>query len=387
MKPSIAATNLPAFSQNRPNLTTPAARLVLLGLTLWLAGCASAPTVRVTTRPVDAQRTQVAAAPEPAATPLLQKLQDEADALQPQAKSALARRFLEATRALPSIALRTAYINEVSREYFSPAERAALPAVQQAKLAEVKFDESRYYYTKYGSPLAYVRALDLAATHGITDVAGRRILDFGYGSIGHLRLLASLGAHVTGVDPDSYLEAMYSQPSDQGRVPSAGGWFGPAGSITLAHGMWPKDPRLVEKVGQGYDLILSKNTLKKGYVKPERKIDKRQQIDLGVSDDVFLKTVFNALLPGGKLLIYNLYPKPPEGKSPYNPQADARSPYTPEQYKKAGLVVLAYNQEDHAAARSMGRALKWDQNAKGETISDLDTNLFALFTIVGRPGR
>ena len=327
------------------------------------------------------------ARPEPAATPTLQKLVDEAAALQPMAQSALAKRFLDATRSLPAVAPRTAYINEVTREYFSPAAKKALPAAAQAKLAEVTFDESRYYYTKYGSPLAYVRALDLAAANGIKDVAGRQILDFGYGSIGHLKLLASLGAHVTGVDPDSYLAAMYAQPADQGRVPSASGWFGAAGSVTLAHGFWPKDQKMIEAVGQGYDLILSKNTLKKGYIKPDRKIDKRQQIDLGVSDDVFLKTVFNALVPGGKLVIYNLYPKPPDAKSAYNPQADARSPYTPEQYQKAGFVVLAYNQEDHAAARSMGRALKWDQNSKGETISDLETNLFAMVTIVGRPGR
>lgn len=369
------------FPQNRRGATG----LPLLALTLWLAGCATAPPPRVTRAPEPPPAAP--ARPEPAATPTLQKLVDEAAALQPMAQSALAKRFLDATRSLPAVAPRTAYINEVTREYFSPAAKKALPAGAQAKLAEVTFDESRYYYTKYGSPLAYVRALDLAAANGIKDVAGRQILDFGYGSIGHLKLLASLGAHVTGVDPDSYLAAMYAQPADQGRVPSASGWFGAAGSVTLAHGFWPKDQKMIEAVGQGYDLILSKNTLKKGYIKPDRKIDKRQQIDLGVSDDVFLKTVFNALVPGGKLVIYNLYPKPPDAKSAYNPQADARSPYTPEQYQKAGFVVLAYNQEDHAAARSMGRALKWDQNSKGETISDLETNLFAMVTIVGRPGR
>ncbi|MBL8523004.1 MAG: hypothetical protein JNN20_04890 [Betaproteobacteria bacterium] len=368
------------FPQNRRI----AAKLLSLALMLWLAGCATAPPPRETRAPEAPP--PAPSKPEPAATPTLQKLVDEAAALQSMAQSSLAKRFLDATRSLPAIAPRTAYINEVTREYYSPAARKALPAAAQAKLAEVTFDESRYYYTKYGSPLAYVRALDLAAANGIKEVAGRQILDFGYGSIGHLKLLASMGAHVTGVDPDSYLTAMYAQPSDQGRVPSAG-WFGAAGSVTLAHGFWPKDQKMLEVVGQGYDLILSKNTLKKGYIKPDRKIDKRQQIDLGVSDEVFLKTAFNALVPGGKLVIYNLYPKPPDPKAAYNPQADARSPYTPEQYQKAGFVVLAYNQEDHAAARSMGRALKWDQNSKGETISDLETNLFAMYTIVGRPGR
>src|SRR6185369_16538439 len=151
----------------------------------------------------------------------------------------------------------------------------------------------------------------------------------------------------TGIDPDSYLDALYSSSRDQGPVPpTAGGRRGYPGSVTLAHGFWPKDPKMVEQVGQGYDLILSKNTLKKGYIKPERKIDKRQQVFLGVSDEVFLKTLHNALRPGGKLIIYNIYPKPPDAKGPYTPQADARSPFTREQYEKAGFEVRAINVED-----------------------------------------
>jgi len=325
---------------------------------------------------------------EPAATPVLQRLADEAEDLQPLAQSPLARRFLDATRALPPVSSRIVYVNEVTREYFSAAGKSSLPAAAQKKLAEVQLDEYRYYYTKYGSPLAYLRPLELAATNGIGDVAGKRILDFGYGGIGHLRLLASLGAHVTGADPDSYLNALYSAGRDQGAVPPAGGIRrGQSGTITLAYGHWPKDPKMVERVGKEYDLILSKNTLKKGYIKPERKIDKRQQIDLGVSDENFLKAIHKTLNPGGMLIIYNLYPKPPEGKSAYNPQADARSPYTREQYEKAGFQVLAFDAEDHAMARRVGRALKWDRNEKGEVTSDLDTSLFAMFTIVARPVR
>lgn len=304
------------------------------------------------------------------------------------AKSALAQHFLDATKALPAVGTRTVYINEITREYFSTTEKSALPAAARGKLAEVQLDEYRYYYTKYGSPLAYLRPLELAAAHGVNDVAGKLIMDFGYGGIGHLRILASLGAHVTGIDPDSYLDALYSSKRDQGAVaPAAGVRRGAPGTISLAHGYWPKDPKMVERVGQGYDLILSKNTLKKGYIRPDRKIDKRQQISLGVSDDVFLKSIFNALNPGGKMIIYNLYPKPPDAKGAYNPQADARSPFTREQYEKSGLEVLAINVEDHAAARNMGRLLKWDRNDKGEIISDLDDSLYAMYTIVGRRAR
>lgn len=359
-------------------------RAVLLVLAaMLLAGCAAGPSYRAPIDRGDPASATPVSAREVAASPVLQRLVDEAEALRPLAKSPLALRFLDATRQLPQVSTRTVYIDEVTREYFSAAERTALPAAAQAKIAEVQLDEYRYYYTKYGSPLAYVRTLDLASAHGVGDAAGKRILDFGYGGIGHLRLLAGMGAQVTGIDPDSYLDALYSTNRDQGSVP--GVRRGSPGSILLAHGFWPKDPKMVERVGRGYDLIVSKNTLKKGYIKPERKIDKRQQISLGVSDDVFLKTLHDTLKPGGKLIIYNLYPKPPDAKGAYNPQADARSPYTREQYEKAGLAVLAINVEDHANARGMGRALKWDRNEKGEINSDLENTLYAMYTIVARP--
>lgn len=359
----------------------------LAALTMFLPGCAIVPSSSAGVRTSSGSSSPVATRP-PAATPVLQRLVDEAEALRPLAQSSMTRQFLDATRALPAVAPRIVFLNELTREYFSAAGKAALPAATRNKLAEVHLDEYRYYFTKYGSPLAYLRALELAAANGIGDVAGKRILDFGYGGIGQLRLLASLGAHVTGIDPDSYLDALYSVDRDQGAVPPATGMRrGHPGTIALAHGYWPKDPKMVERVGQGYDLILSKNTLKKGYIKPERKIDKRQQIDLGVSDDNFLKAIHSTLSPGGKLIIYNLYPKPPDGKNAYNPQADARSPYSREQYEKAGLHVLAFNVEDHAMARNMGRALKWDRNEKGEITSDLETSLYAMYTLVTRPVR
>ena len=358
--------------------------LSVLVLLATLAACTSSPMFTPSRTTTDTSVNQYRPEP-PGATPILQRLMDEAAALQPLAESTLARNFLSATRALPPIRPRTVFINESTREYYSAESRNALPPAVRTKLAEVSLDEERYYYTKYGSPLAYVRVLDIAAANGIKDVAGMRILDFGYGSVGHLRLLASLGAHTTGIDPDGYLEALYVASFDQGPVPPASGTRrGHPGTITLAHGLWPKDARMVERVGQSYDLILSKNTLKKGYIHPEKKIDKRQQIVLGVTDDTFLKAMFDALKPGGKLIIYNLAPKEAGPKEKYNPQADARSPWTREQYEKNGFVVTAYNNPDHIMARNMGRALHWDREGSGN-LNDLETNLFALVTIVMRP--
>ena len=366
-----------------PHNTILPLRFLLCVTLLWLAGCASQPRSSVPYRGAPGIGTPSTPSPaESSAT--LRQLVNEAALLQPLAESDVTRRFLAATSTLVPIAPRVAYINEVSREYYSKAMRAALPEASRAQLTEVQLDEFRYYYTKYGSPLAYVRALDFAVGQRINDLNGKRILDFGYGSIGQLRLLASLGAQVTGVDPDSYLAALYADPRDQGAV--GGASWRTRGAVTLVQGFWPKEPKVVDQVGRGFDLILSKNTLKRGYIKPERKVDdKRQVIHLGVSDQQFLTAIFDTLAPGGRLVIYNLYPKPASAKEKYKPQADGRSPFSREQYEKAGLKVIAFDAEDHVAARKMGRLLKWDQNSKGEIVDDLDSNLFALVTIVARP--
>lgn len=337
----------------------------------------------------------VAPTPPPVArtlSPTLQRLVSDAAKLRPLTTSRLTRQFLDATDSLPEVAPRTIYVKKNTREYVSAEVQAGLPAAEKATYAAVEMDETRYYNTKYGSPLAYLRALEYANDATFSDVSGKRIMDFGYGSIGHLRLLASLGADVVGVDPDSYLAALYSRPSDQGAVSlsAAAGerTNAGAGSITLAHGFWPKDKKITDQVGQGFDLIVSKNTLKRGYIKPERKVeDKRQVIDLGVSDEVFLATIFDALKPGGKLVIYNLHPRQAGPREPYKPMADGRSPFGPEQYEKAGFVVKTFDAIDHDVIRQMGRLLGWDQNAKGEPVDDLASNLFALVTVVARPTR
>lgn len=354
-----------------------------------MAGCQTAPPLRgpSDTRAPDPRPSDPAPIPPVALTPTLRQLVNDSANLAPLAKSDLARRFLSATAYLTPVASRTVFLNEQTREYFSAAEAGGMPEIARARLNKAELDEYRYYYTKYGSPLAYMRALDVAASAGITDIAGRRVLDFGYGSIGHLRLMASLGANVTGVDPDSYLSALYSDAYDQGPYPlpnKTPDFRGTRGSVTLAHGSFPKDARIADKVGRGYDLILTKNTLKRGYIKPERKAEKRHLIDLGVSDEVFLNTIASVLNPGGKLVIYNIYPTPSGPKEVYKPFADGRSPFTREQYERAGLRVLAFELDDSAAIRQIGRVLRWDKNDKGEIIDSLDTNLFAMYTVVER---
>ena len=131
-------------------------------------------------------------------------------------------------------------------------------------------DETFYYTTKYGSPLAYSRPIDLLGQAGLEDVSGRKVLDFGYGTVGHLRLLAGLGADVTGVNVDPMLRALYCSPRRPGDHQEP---RGRDGRLRLIDGRFPADATVKKAVGGDYDLILSKNTLKRGYVHPERPVE------------------------------------------------------------------------------------------------------------------
>ena len=348
-------------------------RLLAVALCLMLAACAA---------PVHKPEspTSVAREEKGKPSPTAPKLRAEAQSLAPLVHSALARDFLAATAALPGMAARTVFVNP-ARTYFSRAAAAALPEKQRAALKPVELDDYRYYYTKYGSPLAYVRAVELLSQQGIASFAGKRILDYGYGTVGHLRLMASLGADAVGVDVDSYVAALYSEPGDTGTVP--GYRSGPPGTIKLVNGRYPADKEVAGRVGGGFDIIISKNTLKRGYIKPARPAEQRLLIQLGVRDEVFLKTIAAALRRGGIFLIYNIAPAPALPNKPYIPWADARSPFTRKQFEAAGLRVVAFDMNDDAFVRSMGRALGWYGTEKHEDRdADFGQNLFALYTIV-----
>src|SRR5206468_2104546 len=154
----------------------------------------------------------------PKDTSAVAELQREARSLEPLAGSALGRRFLARTPQLRHVAPRTVFHDSTRIRYWSAAEAAALPTTTRDSLLSRTLDEGFYYTTRYGSPLAYLRPLELLAAAGLDDLAGKKIVDFGYGTIGHLRLLAGLGAEVVGIEVDPLLRALYSEPGDQGRI-------------------------------------------------------------------------------------------------------------------------------------------------------------------------
>ncbi len=315
-----------------------------------------------------------APSPEPPG-PVVQKIEAEARALAPLITSPVGRAFLAATTNLPNPPARVVY-RDTERRAYLPPRLVADPA--SAHIERVEIDAESYYYTKYGSPLAFVRTLDLLAGSGLESIEGRRVLDFGYGTVGHLRLMAQLGAEAVGVDVDSFLPALYAEPGDAGAVSRPGAT---PGCVTMIDGFWPLHAGTRIAVGGGYDLFISKNTLKRGYVHPEREVDPRRLVHLGVDDETYVRAMHTALVPGGYAIIYNLCPAPGGPDEPYRPWTDGRCPFDRVLLESVGFEVLAYDADDSGFARAMGRALGWDT---GERPMDLEKDLFGTYTVLRR---
>ncbi len=319
---------------------------------------------------------------------VVERLIAEAGKLRPLVASQLAQFFLGATSALPDVQARTIYRTADKSKAITAEQWANLPATEQALYKPRECTPEFYYYTGYGSPLVYARVLDVAAAAApprspqLASFEKLTILDFGYGTIGHLKLMSACGAHAKGVDVDPLLGALYSQPGDTGehRVPAPlVGTARPPGSTTIFAGRWPADAALTTSVGTGYDIITSKNTLKCGYIHPAREVDEKFLVKLGVSDEAFLAAVHTSLKRDGLFIIYNISPKQNPADKPYLPHADGKSPFTKDQFTKAGFEVLAFDTDDTEKVLDYWTALGYDE---GKGRDELKGELFAWYTVV-----
>jgi hypothetical protein len=316
----------------------------------------------------------------------MELLRAEAGRLLPMTRTQSGQKFLIAASWLPLVDDREVYYDKPNRKALTPDQWKALPEEARSAFEKVTLTEQFYYHTRYGSPMAYSRAIDLICESEGGDLkrerslmSGKKLLDYGFGGIGHLRLLASLGIDVHGIEIDELLKAYYSDPTDTGEIEGAlfGGREGPKGRITLHYGKFPADAAIAEAVGGGFDYIISKNTLKKGYVTPEQEVDPRAKVDLSVPPEEFLSKLVSIMNPGGKLMIYNISPK--QNPDKFIPWADGRCPWPREMLEKHGLRVLEFDRDDSAHARRMGEALEWNIGANA---MDLENNLFAMYTLV-----
>lgn len=314
--------------------------------------------------------------------PYRAQLTESAAKLASFAETDLGRTFVAVADDLPAMGEpRTIYFRRADRSTLTPEEHAALPEEERSTYAERAVGESMYYGL-FSTPLAYLRALDLASQAGLTSVDGARVADFGFGNLGQLRMLASMGADATGIEIDGMHDCVFRMPGDQGavdRAPEAGA--GEPGRVSLVFGQYPATDAIRSAVGTGYALFMSKNTLKKGYIHPERPADPKQLVHLGVDDETFARAVYDALAPGGLFIIYNLYPKPAAPDEPYVPWASGECPFERTLLETVGFTVVAWNTDDTDKARAMGRVLGWNE---GQTDADYADGMNAMFTILRR---
>lgn len=303
----------------------------------------------------------------------------DATAMLPLVKSDFAKQFLHSMMELPVItAQRVVYRNSGTRAAMSEAEFIASGLDTTSGFTRREYGEDFYYFTGYGTPVAVARAYDLLGQAGLKSAEGLKFIDFGFGSIGQLRGLASLGANVTGIEVEAVFKALYSAPTDTGVITRGhtGGKSAP-GHLRAFYGFFPIDSLINTQLGSGFDVFFSKNTLKNGYIHPEREVDPKMLVHLGVDDSTYVKRVYDLLKPGGYFMIYNLHPKytGPEAEK-YVPWSDGRSPFKKELFEQIGFRVLAFDVVDTPFAHEMAKAFGWDKNM------DLPNDLFAMFTLV-----
>ena len=289
--------------------------------------------------------------------------------------------WLEKAKELPEVEGQTLFLGPrteggFDRAVYTPSEARKLTEEELEGFRTVTYGPGRYYATNYGSPIAYATALACAADAGMESFNYKRILDIGYGQLGQLEMLARCGAEVDGVEVDPVMYILYGSTRLTDRVVAKDGT---KGSVTLHMGEWFSDWNLRKEVGEGFDLILARNVLKHGYVQPEEPMANFDPIDVGGDPETGALRLFEALRPGGIVVVYNLGGGPwrlDDGS--YNAPADVRDPFGIEAWEAAGFEVLHFQTNGSQLMREVGEALGW---GTPEELSSYNV----LYTVVRRP--
>ncbi len=304
------------------------------------------------------------------------KLTVESAALPPLLRNRWAVEYVGQVSQLLPISPRRLYHSVDRQVYLSEAEARLQKSPPPPRTFEM-VDEAGYYTGNLGSPLFHARLIDLVAEGQLAKLAGKRSLDLYAGAIGPLKLMAAAGLDAVGVSSSPKLRALYSHASDQGPVRLAGRDV--SGKVTFLSGNFPADPSLRAQVGSGFEFVLAKNVLKRGYIHPSSEVPPESLINLGVPDAEYLRYLRDTLKPGGRLLLYNLCPSP--NPALYDPDADCRSPWTRADWQSAGFIVRDFERNDTEVARQFAAALGYDKPPHSLRLEDL----YAIYTLLERP--
>lgn len=291
------------------------------------------------------------------------------------------RAWLDTASELPEVEGQTLFVGPraeggYDRAVYTPGEARELSPEDLEGLRPVTYGPERYYATNYGSPIAYAPAFLCAAEAGMESFEFKRILDIGYGQLGQLEMLARCGAEVDGVEADPVIHRLYTSTRLTDAVVARDGT---KGSVSLHLGEWFRDWDFRRAVGGDYDLILARNVLKRGYVQPEEPMEHFDPIDVGGGPEIGAQTLFDALRPGGVVVVYNLGGgawRLEDGS--YNAQADVRDPFGRDAWEAAGFEVLHFQANGSQLMREVGVALGWG------TLEDLES-YNVLYTVARRP--
>ena len=326
------------------------------------------------------------------------RLVGESYAVQGLSPSRWSAQLSAATAQLPKLGARRLYRSSDGTRYYTERELRGLPEATRANFLPETVDEEGYYYGPLGSPLFYMRLLDIVSENLRTNLQGRRLLEWNYSSIGPLKLLALQGVQAVGVSASSRLRALYSYPGDQGEFRMSDRDVN--GRLTLVAGAFPADPGARAAVGGDYDVIIARNLLTRGYVHPSSAGDAAPPdadaprpaalLNLGMSDEEFLRSLLAVLKPGGRLLVYNLCKGPPPADQPYDPHSDCRNPFPQSLWQGLGFRVRDYDRSDTPAARALAKALSAGPLTTpavpgARTAQLLPDDLYATYTLVERP--
>jgi hypothetical protein len=296
----------------------------------------------------------LAGAPDAGVEPpeTLEELRRLAKQLEPEVRSPWVKRWLANVNSLKPVSRAT---------WFCSKDTDVCAEKNPGDFIERRIDDD-FAYARITDPLGYARAFEVLAEAGFQP-SGRKLLDFGYGNFGQLLMLSELGVDVHGVEVDPLLPIAVKRLTPR------------KGKLTLHHGYFASDRKLVKDIGSGYDVWLSKNTLKRGYVHPAEPMDPKAQIDLGLDDAKVLRLIHAQLNKGGFFLIYNIGGSP----SPSKPMTDIRCPFAKEALIATGFEVFAYERDDTEKCKAMATSLEWDKEWPA-----LNSELRASYTLARR---